>query len=174
MKVLIIGSGGREHALCVAIKKSEKVSEIYCSPGNAGTYKIAKNIELDLENFSEIKDFVKKKDINLVIIGPEKPLVHGIVDYLKDNNIQVFGPNKLASKLEGSKIYTKNICEKYDIPTAKYGIFKKKDDAVKFLDKSKFPVVVKADGLASGKGVYICDNKKNFEDSVNEIFNGKF
>ncbi len=174
MKVLIIGSGGREHALCVAIEKSEKVSKIYCSPGNAGTYKIAKNIELDLENFSEIKDFVKKKDINLVIIGPEKPLVHGIVDYLKDNNIQVFGPNKLASKLEGSKIYTKNICEKYDIPTAKYGIFKKKDDAVKFLDKSKFPVVVKADGLASGKGVYICDNKKNFEDSVNEIFNGKF
>ena len=174
MKVLIIGSGGREHALCVAIAKSEKVSEIYCSPGNAGTDKIAKNIELDLENFIKIKDFVKKKDINLVIIGPEKPLVNGIVDFLKNNNIQVFGPNKFASRLEGSKIYTKIICEKYNIPTAKYGIFKKKEDTLKFLDKSKFPVVVKADGLASGKGVYICDNKKNFKDSVNEIFNGKF
>ena len=107
MKVGIIGSGGREHALCYAIKKSEKVKKIYCIPGNAGTHDIAKNIDLDIDNFELLKQFIDENKIDIIIIGPEKPLVEGIVDFLETNKIKVFGPNKLASKLEGSKIFTK-------------------------------------------------------------------
>ena len=124
MKVGIIGSGGREHAICQSIKKSKKIEKIYCFPGNAGTENIANNVNLDLENFEEIKDFILKKKINLIIVGPEKPLVEGLVDYLEKFKIKVFGPNKIASQLEGSKIFTKKLCQKYNIPTAKFGIFK--------------------------------------------------
>ena len=174
MNVLIIGSGGREHALCVSCKKSEYINKIFCAPGNAGTDLIANNISIDINDFQEITHFVKKNEIEIVIVGPEKPLVDGIVDYLEKNNIKTFGPSKLASKLEGSKIFTKKLCDKYNIPTAKFGIFKNSNDANNFIEKCHLPIVVKADGLASGKGVYICNKKDEAEIAIKEIFNGKF
>ena len=174
MNVAIIGNGGREHAICTYIKKSNKIDKVYCIPGNAGTGHIATNIEIDIDDFKEIKKFIKKNNINLLIIGPEKPLVNGLVDYLKNINIKIFGPNKKASQLEGSKIFTKEICKKYKIPTADFGIFKNLTNAKKFLKKSKFPIVIKADGLAAGKGVYICENKTLAIKAIKEIFGGKF
>jgi phosphoribosylamine--glycine ligase len=174
MNVLIIGSGGREHALCVSCKKSEYINKIFCAPGNAGTDLIANNISIDINDFQEITHFVKKNEIEIVIVGPEKPLVDGIVDYLEKNNIKTFGPSKLASKLEGSKIFTKKLCDKYNIPTAKFGIFKNSNDANYFVEKCHLPIVVKADGLASGKGVYICNKRDEAEIAIKEIFNGKF
>ena len=174
MKVGIIGSGGREHSICKALSISSKIQHIYCFPGNAGTDEIAENVTLNLENFSELKDFIILKKIDLIIVGPEKPLVEGIVDFLEKSNIKVFGPNKIASQLEGSKIFTTNLCKKYNIPTAKFGIFQNIKSAIQFIQKSKYPLVIKADGLASGKGVYICNNKKEAEIGINEIFDGKF
>ena len=174
MKVGIIGSGGREHAICQSLKISNKFTEIFCFPGNAGTASLANNVELDLNNFETIKNYIFKKKIDLIIIGPEKPLVDGLVDYLEKFKIKVFGPNKLASKLEGSKIFTKELCKKFNIPTANFGIYKNKLDAKEFLEKANYPIVVKADNLASGKGVYICENKAEAFNAVNEIFNGKF
>mgnify|MGYP006099998599 FL=1 len=174
MKVGIIGSGGREHAICDTLKKSSKVKEIYCFPGNAGTATIAKNIIIDLENFNALKDYIVLEKIDLVIIGPEKPLVEGIVDFLQQNNIKVFGPNQIAAQLEGSKIFTKNLCEKYKIPTAKFGIFANKEKAFIFTENSNYPLVIKADGLAAGKGVYICQKQSDAKEAINEIFDGKF
>ena len=174
MKVAVIGSGGREHAICLSLKKSSKIDKIYCIPGNAGTSAISENVIINIDNFEQIKNFVKEKNINLVIVGPEKPLVDGIVDYLKKFNIRVFGPNKTASQLEGSKIFTKKICEKYKIPTAKFGIYKNVNDAKKFLKDCNYPIVIKADGLASGKGVYICEDNNQSNLAINEIFDGKF
>ena len=174
MKVGIIGSGGREHSICMAINKSNNIDTIYCFPGNAGTGEIAQNIDIDLENFNKLKDFIITNKIDLIIVGPEKPLVDGIVDFLEENNIKVFGPNKIASQLEGSKIFTKKICEKYNIPTAKFGIFETIDSANQFIKKTIYPIVIKADGLASGKGVYICTNKKEAQFAIKEIFDGKF
>ena len=174
MKVGIIGSGGREHAICHALSNTKKIKQIYCFPGNAGTAEIAENITLNLENFNDLKDFILLNKIDLIVVGPEKPLVDGVVDFLEKYNIKVFGPNKIASQLEGSKIFTKNLCEKYKIPTAKFGIFQNINDATKFTKNSKFPLVIKADGLASGKGVYICENSKDAELAIKEIFEGKF
>ena len=174
MIISIIGSGGREHAICKKISESQQVSKIYCIPGNAGTSEIAENIEIDLDNFDKIKNFLIKSKVDLVIVGPEKPLVNGIVDFLEKEKIKVFGPKKIPSQLEGSKIFTKKICKKYNIPTANFGIFENIEDAIKFLKSSNFPIVVKADGLASGKGVYICENSHEANESVKEIFGGKF
>ena len=174
MKVGIIGSGGREHAICKSLRKSDKIEKIFCFPGNAGTEEIAKNVKIDLENFENIKDYILNQKIELVIIGPEKPLVDGLVDYLEKFKIKVFGPNKIASKLEGSKIFTKQLCKKFNIPTANFGIFQNRIDTLKFLEKSTYPIVIKADNLASGKGVYICNKKDEAEIAVNEILNGKF
>jgi len=174
MKVGIIGSGGREHAICNALNNSKKIEQIYCFPGNAGTSSIATNISLNLENFNELKDFIVENKINLIVVGPEKPLVDGMVDFLEKFNIKVFGPNKIASQLEGSKIFTKKLCEKYNIPTAKFGIFRNVDEAVQFIEKTKYPVVIKADGLASGKGVYICEDNNEARIAIKEIFEGKF
>ena len=174
MKVGIIGSGGREHAICHSLSTSKRVEQIYCFPGNAGTAIIAKNISLNLENFNDLKEFIILNKIDLIIVGPEKPLVDGIVDFLETYNIKVFGPNKLASQLEGSKIFTKNLCAKHNIPTAKFGIFKNINDARQFIAKTNYPLVIKADGLASGKGVYICENNKDAELAIKEIFAGKF
>ena len=174
MKVGIIGSGGREHALCLSIKQSSKVEKIYCFPGNAGTSEIAQNVEIDLSDFNKIKEYSITNEINLLIVGPEKPLVDGIVDFFNDSGINIFGPDKISSQLEGSKIFTKKICEDYKIPTAKFGIFENSSQAISFLDNAQFPLVVKADGLASGKGVYICENKASAEIGIKEIFNGKF
>ena len=174
MKIAIIGSGGREHAIAVSVSKSPKVKEIYCIPGNAGTSQIATNIDININEFENIYKFINKNKIDLVIVGPEQPLVDGIVDYLEKLGIKVFGPNKIASKLEGSKIFTKKLCQKYNIPTAKFGIFENKTNAKKFLDDSKYPIVIKADNLAAGKGVYICKDKLDSLNAINEIFDGKF
>ena len=174
MNVGIIGSGGREHAICVSLKNSKKTNNIYCFPGNAGTSIIAENIETDLNNFEELKKLIQKLEIDLMIIGPEKPLVDGLVDYLEENKIKVFGPNKIASQLEGSKIFTKKLCEKYNIPTANFGVFDNITKSLSYLKNCKFPIVVKADGLAAGKGVYICETLKSSVSAIEEIFNGKF
>ena len=174
MIIGIIGSGGREHSICSSLNKSKIVKKIFCFPGNAGTENIATNIKINLNNFDELKNFIFKEKIKMIIVGPEKPLVDGIVNFLEKNNIKVFGPNKIASQLEGSKIFTKKLCEKYKIPTAKFGIFKNFKEANDYLKKTKFPLVVKADGLASGKGVYICENRNQAITAVEEIFKGKF
>ena len=174
MKIAILGSGGREHAIAVEISKSKKLDKLYCIPGNAGTDIVGKNINLELDNFNEIYKFLKEEGINLVIVGPEKPLVDGIVDYLNKKNIKVFGPNKKVSQLEGSKIFTKKICKKYNIPTANFGIFKNKEETFKFLQNRKMPLVIKADGLAAGKGVYICKDLESSKNAVTEVFDGKF
>ena len=174
MNVGIIGSGGREHAITHSIKSSKNVENIYCIPGNAGTNKIAKNIEININNFDQIKSLIIEKSIDFLIIGPEKPLVDGLVDYLKDTKVKIFGPNKAASQLEGSKIFTKNLCKKYSIPTANFGVFQSSSQSKKFLEKSNYPIVIKADGLAAGKGVYICEDKNSADQAVDEIFDGKF
>ena len=174
MKVGIIGSGGREHSICLSLKNSSKIDKLFCFPGNAGTKNIAENVNIDLKNFENIKNFIINNKIDLIVVGPEKPLVEGLVDYLENFKIKVFGPNKLASQLEGSKIFTKHICKKFNIPTANFGIFANEDEAIKFLKNTNFPTVIKADNLASGKGVYICNNEKEGIVGVKEIFNGKF
>ena len=174
MKVGVLGSGGREHAICNSLKNSNEIKEIFCIPGNAGTEKIAKNINIDINDFEKIKHFINDNQIDIVIVGPEQPLVDGIVDFLENSNIRVFGPNQVASQLEGSKIFTKNLCKKYNIPTADFGIFSKKEDANNFLKSCKFPIVIKADGLAAGKGVYISENFNEASQAVKEIFDGKF
>ena len=174
MKVAILGSGGREHSLCHSLNKSKKITKLFSIPGNAGTAKISENIDIKLSDFEKIKNFIIKSKIDLVVIGPEKPLVDGLADFLIKNKIKVFGPNKKASQLEGSKIFTKTLCKNNNIPTADYGVFKSRETASNFINQSNHPIVVKADGLAAGKGVYICKNLKESKDAVNEIFDGKF
>ena len=174
MNIALIGSGGREHALCQKIHESKLSKKIICIPGNAGTAKIAKNIDLDFLNFPRLLKIIKFNKIDLVIVGPEEPLVKGLVDFLTKHKIKVFGPNKYAAKLEGSKAFMKSICKKNKIPTAAFKICKNKKDVNNFIKNSKFPLVVKADGLAAGKGVTICKNKKQILSVSNEIFKGKF
>jgi phosphoribosylamine--glycine ligase len=174
MKIAIIGSGGREHAIAATISKSSVINEIVCIPGNAGTSKIATNVEIDINEFDKLHKFIKENSIDLVVVGPEQPLVNGIVDYLEKFDIKVFGPNRIASQLEGSKIFTKKLCQEYNIPTANFGIFENRVDAKKFLKNTKYPNVIKADNLAAGKGVYICNNEQESLMAVEEIFDGKF
>ena len=174
MNIGLIGSGGREHALCQKIHESKLVKKVICFPGNAGTAKIATNIKVDILNFKEIHQLVQFHKIDLVIVGPEEPLVRGLVDYLRKKKIKVFGPDKFASRLEGSKAFMKKVCKSNNIPTADYKICKNKRDVLKFLKRSKLPLVVKADGLAAGKGVIICSSKKKVLNISEEIFKGKF
>jgi phosphoribosylamine---glycine ligase len=174
MNIGLIGSGGREHALCQKIFESKLSKKIVCFPGNAGTANIAENINVDFLDFNKLLKLIKYHKIDLVVVGPEEPLVKGLADFLNKNKIKVFGPNKYASKLEGSKAFMKNLCKANKIPTAKFKICKKKKQVLDFIKKSKFPVVVKADGLASGKGVTICNSKKQVLDISNKIFKGKF
>ncbi len=174
MKFLVIGSGGREHAICKTLRKSKKIDKIFCAPGNAGTSEIAINIDLNLADFEGLKNFVIKNLIDIIIVGPEKPLVDGIVDFFQKNNIKIFGPNKIAAQLEGSKIFTKKLCKEFKIPTANFGTFNSASEAINFIDSCEYPLVIKADGLAAGKGVYICENKDQSYQAVKEIFDGKF
>ena len=174
MNVGIIGSGGREHAICHTLSKSKKVSKIFCFPGNAGTDFIAQNVNLDPNNFSELEKYCIEKEVKFLVVGPEKPLVNGIVDYFKGKPIRVFGPDKISSKLEGSKIFTKEICQRNNIPTSKFKICGSLNETLNYLENSLFPLVIKADGLASGKGVYICKNFNDAKKASEEIFNGKF
>ena len=172
MKVLIIGSGGREHALAWKSSQDENVSKVFVSPGNAGTALESKtsNINLDLDNFESIKNFCKEQDIKLVIIGPEQPLVQGLSDYLSNHDINSFGPSKGAAQLEGSKTFSKDFFIKYGIPTASYASFDNFKDAHNHLKEIDYPTVVKADGLAAGKGVIICQNEIEAEDALVSIF----
>ncbi len=174
MKIAIIGNGGREHTLVHQLSKSKKLTRIYSIPGNAGTEEISSNIDINLECFQDLYDFINKEQIELVVIGPEKPLVEGLVDFLETKKIKVFGPRKNVAKLEGSKIFTKEICEKYNIPTAKFKICQSKKEALEYLSSSNFPLVVKADNLAAGKGVYICQKVDEAKTAIHEIFDGKF
>ena len=174
MNIALIGSGGREHALCQKFNESRLSKKIICIPGNAGTAKIAQNIDLDFLNFKELLKTIKFHKIDFVVVGPEEPLVMGIVDFLKKEKIKVFGPNKYAAKLEGSKSFMKSLCKKNRIPTAQFKICQNKKDVNDFLRNSSFPLVVKADGLAAGKGVTICKTKKKILTVSNQIFQGKF
>jgi len=174
MNIALIGSGGREHALSHKLYQSSINNNIYCIPGNAGTSKFATNIDMDFLNFKLLLKVLKILKISLVIVGPEEPLVNGIVDFLEKNKIKVFGPNKYASQLEGSKAFMKSLCKKYNIPTAKFKICQNSKDVINFLKTCKLPVVVKADGLAAGKGVTICKSLNHVRKTTNEIFLGKF
>jgi phosphoribosylamine--glycine ligase len=174
MNIALIGSGGREHVLCQKMYDSTITNKIYCIPGNAGTAAIAKNLDIDFLNFNKLLSAIKFYNIDLVVIGPELPLVKGIVDFLTKNNIKVFGPDKYAAKLEGSKAFMKSLCKQYRIPTAGFKICKNKKDVTTFLAQHEMPIVVKADGLASGKGVAICSSENEVKNFSNEIFLGKF
>ena len=174
MNIGIIGSGGREHALCKKISESNKVKKIFCLPGNPGTAKIANNLDVDVLDFHKIYKLIKSYKINLVIIGPEEPLVKGIVDFLKRRKVRVFGPNKYAAQLEGSKAFMKKICRDYKIPTANFKICSNLLQVNSFLKNSEYPIVVKADGLAAGKGVTICKTKQQVIKSSSAVFKGKF
>ena len=174
MNLAVIGSGGREHSICYKLKQSPNTKKLICIPGNAGTKELAENINIDIKNFNEILDTLKTHKIDLVIIGPEEPLVNGIVDFLKKEGIRVFGPDKFASQLEGSKAFMKNLCKENNIPTAKFGIFEDYDSAINFLEQNKTPIVVKADGLAAGKGVSICKSQDDAKEKIKEVISGKF
>ena len=172
MKVLIVGGGGREHAIAYSVSKSEKVNEIYVAPGNAGIAKTPKVVEcanIGVMEFEKLVSYAKEKEIDLTIIGMDDPLVGGIVDEFEKAGLRVFGPRKNAAILEGSKAFSKDLMKKYNIPTAGYENFDNADEAIKYLETAKFPIVLKADGLALGKGVLICNTKEEALDGVKEI-----
>ena len=173
MNVAVIGSGGREHAIAYKLKESKQLDELYIIPGNPGTQLLGNNIELDLSDHNVIVEFCKNNKIILVIIGPEIPLVDGLADSLRDNKINVFGPNKNAAMIEGDKSFSKDLMKKYNIPTADYKVFTKNDFnfAINYLNEIKYPTVIKASGLAAGKGVAICESKKEAEVYINQCFN---
>jgi len=167
MKVLVIGSGGREHSLVEKIFNSSLVDKVFCAPGNAGTDECGTNVPIPANDIKGLVAFAKKEKIDLTVVGPEDPLVHGIVDEFQKNGLKIFGPNKKAAQLEGSKIFTKRLLEKYGIPTAKYQKSYSLYPATKCIMQHDYPLVIKADGLAAGKGVYICNN---FEDAFKALY----
>ena len=169
MKVLIVGSGGREHAIATSVAKSEKVSKIYCAPGNGGISQIAECVAIGAMEFEKLVDFAKEKAIDLVIVGMDDPLVGGLVDKMEEAGIRTFGPRKNAAILEGSKAFSKDLMKKYNIPTAAYENFDDADAAMEYIKKGNFPVVLKADGLALGKGVLICNTLEEALDGVKSI-----
>lgn len=173
MKVLIIGSGGREHAIATCVKKSKRVSEIYCAPGNAGIAALATCVDIKVMDFEAIADFAVEKKIDLVIVGPDDPLVGGIVDVLESKGLRVFGPRKAAAILEGSKAFSKDLMKKYNIPTAAYENFDNPEAALEYLKTADMPIVLKADGLALGKGVLICNTREEAYAGVKEIMMDK-
>ena len=174
MNILLLGSGGREHSLAKALYESSENKKIFCAPGNPGIEEFANLISLNINKNEEILNFCIAEKIKLVVIGPETPLVNGLADFLLENNILVFGPRKKAAQLEGSKKFTKQICEKYDIPTAKFKTFDDEVSALEYLKEQLFPIVIKADGLAAGKGVIIAEDYYAAEKAVKEIFSGLF
>jgi phosphoribosylamine--glycine ligase len=175
MNVLLIGSGGREHAIALKISESKTLSILYCTPGNPGTEKIAENIVLDITNHKTVVDFCLGEQIDLVIIGPEQPLVDGLSDSLRQNGIKVFGPSQNAARIESSKAFAKNVMLKANVATAEYQEFNLKDyvSAQEYISKVKYPIVIKADGLAAGKGVIICANKYEANKTLKQIFEEK-
>ncbi|KXZ39124.1 phosphoribosylamine--glycine ligase [Alkalithermobacter thermoalcaliphilus JW-YL-7 = DSM 7308] len=173
MKVLIIGSGGREHAIAFKFSKDKRVSKIYCAPGNAGTAKIAENVDIAFDDIKLLLDFAKSNNIDLTIVGPEKPLVMGIVDEFQKHNLKIFGPNKYSANLEGSKAFAKEFMIRNNIPTARYKEFESIDEAKLNVDIYGYPVVIKADGLANGKGVIIAKDRQNALESIDKIMLNK-
>ena len=169
MKILIVGGGGREHAIAQKVSKSPKVDKIYCAPGNAGIAKIAECVDIKVMEFDRMADFAAQQGIDFVIVGPDDPLVGGIVDVLTKRGIKTFGPSKAAAILEGSKAFSKDLMKKYNIPTAAYENFDNAEDAIAYIKKSKLPIVLKADGLALGKGVLICNTLKEALEGVDTI-----
>jgi len=177
MNILIIGSGGREHALAYSLFHSNSCSKIFAAPGNPGIAQYADIININIENFDDVARFCNNHNIDLVVIGPEKPLADGIVDYLNSFGINVFGPDKFSAKLESSKAFAKDFMRKYNIPTAEYQVFdfKNMENAYNFIESiSKYPVVLKADGLAAGKGVVICNDYDTTKSELTQYFQGKF
>ncbi|MCB4792328.1 MAG: phosphoribosylamine--glycine ligase [Elusimicrobia bacterium] len=175
MNVLVIGSGGREHVLVWKLKQSPKVEKIYCVPGNAGISQIAECYNYKINDFSALAGFVKEKNIDYTVVGPEVPLSEGLVDYFTSEGLNVFGPNKKAAMLEASKVFAKNFMKKYGIPTAKYEVFSEIKDALSYLStlEQSMPLVVKANGLAAGKGVIICNNAEEARESLESILEKK-
>jgi len=173
MKILVIGSGGREHALVWKISQSPKVDKIYCAPGNAGTLEFAENINVAAADIQELKKFALEKKIDLTIVGPEIPLVAGIVDVFEKEGLKIFGPKQEGAVIEGSKVFSKQFMIKYEIPTAKAGIFDKEQDALHYIETMGAPIVVKADGLAAGKGVIVCRTKDEAKAAVKQIMTDK-
>ena len=173
MKVLIVGSGGREHAIATAVAKSPKVDKIYCAPGNAGIAALAECVAIGAMEFDKLVAFAKEKEIDFTIIGMDDPLVGGIVDVFEAEGLRVFGPNKNAAILEGSKAFSKDLMKKYKIPTAAYENFTDANEALKYLETAKMPIVLKADGLALGKGVLICNTLEEAKAGVKEIMEDK-
>ena len=169
MKVLIVGSGGREHAIATSVAKSPKVDKIYCAPGNAGIGTIAECVSIGAMEFDKLVEFAKKEAIDLTIIGMDDPLVGGVVDAFEAEGLRVFGPRKNAAILEGSKAFSKDLMKKYDIPTAAYENFDSAEAALAYLETADFPIVLKADGLALGKGVLICNTLEEAKDGVKSI-----
>ncbi|WP_234572159.1 phosphoribosylamine--glycine ligase [Rhodohalobacter sp. 614A] len=172
--VLLIGGGGREHSIAWKLSQSDKLGKLYTAPGNPGTAQFGTNVKIDPLNFEEVETFVLENKIELVVVGPEAPLVAGIADYLTEKNIPVFGPRTSAAMLEGSKEFAKDFMMKYEIPTADYAVFSADefDDALKFIQlKDSYPIVLKADGLAGGKGVFICDSEEEVQKRLNKIKN---
>ncbi len=169
MKVLIVGSGGREHAIAMSVAKSDKVEKIYCAPGNAGIAEYAECVAIGAMEFDKLVDFAKEKSVDLVIVGMDDPLVGGLVDRLEEAGIRTFGPRKNAAILEGSKAFSKDLMKKYNIPTAAYENFTDPEQALKYLETAKMPIVLKADGLALGKGVLICNSLEEAKAGVKEI-----
>ena len=169
MKILIVGGGGREHAIAVAVAESPKADKIYCAPGNAGIAEVAECVPIGVDEFDRIASFAKEKEVDLVIVGPDDPLAAGLVDVLEAAGLRVFGPRKNAAILEGSKAFSKDLMKKYNIPTAAYETFDDAKKAEAYLETADYPVVLKADGLALGKGVLICNTKEEALEGVKSI-----
>ncbi len=169
MKVLVIGGGGREHAICWKLSKSPKVDELYCAPGNAGIAEVAKCVDIGVMDFEKMADFAKKEAFDLIVVGPDDPLAGGIVDVLEEKGLRVFGPRKNAAILEGSKAFSKDLMKKYGIPTAAYETFDTPEAALKHLETAPVPIVLKADGLALGKGVLICNTREEAKEGVKTL-----
>ncbi len=177
MNILLIGSGGREHALAWKLAKSKKIDKIYVAPGNGGTAKENKCINIDITDIEELIKFAKENNIDLTVVGPEEPLINGIVDRFKEEGLKIFGPGKSGARLEGSKSFSKDFMKKYGVKTAEYEVFYKEDKAKEYLKTCKYPVVIKADGLAAGKGVVICESLEEALETidlfmVSDIFKG--
>ena len=169
MKILVVGGGGREHAIITSIAKSSKVTKIYCAPGNAGIAEVAKCVDIGVMDFEKMADFAKKEAFDLVVVGPDDPLAGGIVDVLEEKGLRVFGPRKNAAILEGSKAFSKDLMKKYGIPTAAYETFDTPEAALNYLETAPVPIVLKADGLALGKGVLICNTREEAKEGVKTL-----
>ena len=170
-RVLVIGSGGREYAFAWKFSKDTEIDRVYCSPGNGGTELFSTNLDIDINNHQKVLETIRNLNIDLTVIGPEDPLANGIVDYLEKNNVRVFGPDQFASQLESSKLFARDVMKEYDIPQPKYVRCTSKDETLEVKEEWGLPLVIKADGLAAGKGVIICNDDKSFDDAMEAMFN---